>query len=428
MNRKRLLEEDTNEFDTKKAKVQISNDNDICISEEMEKELKLLDINYPIDLEEEIKAKKILHKASRNECVNVLLKILKLNKLNINERDWHGFTPLHLAAKNGHTRSVVELLAHGADIELPKGNRYTKFRCQVHNCGTSALHLASKYGHVGVVKELLKYKPDLSQRDETHYTALQIACEEGHLEVVKELLRSGANIHENHLETELLPIFIAVFKKNFPIFKELLERGADPFTEHDTPKGIITAIGEANFDGQFEMVEHAVVNCDQSDSEVGWTKLHNASDYGSVNAISTLITKGYSVNSITAERHRTPLHIASDKEVVKILLDHGANVNIQNDKGNTPLHTALGRLKMCVSGKYCNCGYDAGIHFDMISLLLSTDEIDLSIKNNKGQTVLQMAIELSFKHEIGAKIARKIAKITTKSRITDSIYPLKQFL
>ena len=427
MNGKRQLEEDTNESNTKKAKVQISNDKDIRISEEMEKEIKLLHINYPINLEE-IKAKKILHKASRNECVNVLLKILKLNKLNINERDWHGFTPLHLAAKNGHTRSVVELLAHGADIELPKGNRYTKFRCQVHNCGTSALHLASKYGHVGVVKELLKYKPDLSQRDETHYTALQIACEEGHVDVVKELLRSGANIHENHLETELLPIFIAVFKKNFPIFKELIERGADPYKEHDTPKGIITAIGEANFDEQFEMVEHAVVNCDQSDSEVGWTKLHNASDYGSVNAISTLITKGYSVNCITAERHRTPLHIASDKEVVKILLDHGANVNIQNDKGNTPLHTALGRLKMCVSGKYCNCGYDAGIHFDMISLLLSTDEIDLSIKNNKGQTVLQMAIELSFKHEIGAKIARKIAKITTKSRITDSIYPLKQFL
>ena len=427
MNSKRLLEEDTNELDTKKAKVQISNNKDICISEEMEKELKLLEINYPIDLEE-IKAKKIFHKASRNDCVNVLLEVLELNKLNINKRDWNGSTPLHLAAQNGHARSVAELLAHGADIELPIGNKFTEFRCQVHNCGTSALHLASKYGHVEVIKELLKYKPNLSQRDQEHYTALQIACEEGHLEVVKELLRSGANIHENHLETELLPIFIAVFKKNFPIFKELLEHGADPFTEHDTPKGSITAVGEAEFTEQFEMVDHALVNCDKSDSEVGWTRLHNASNYGSVNAISTLITKGYSVNSITAERHRTPLHIASEIEVVKILLDHGANVNVQDDKGMTTLHTVLARLKMCVSGKYCNCGNDAKIHFDIISLLLSTDEIDLSIKNNKGQTILQMAIEISFKHKIGAEIARKIAKITTKSRISDSIYPLKLFL
>ena len=127
MNRKRLLEEDTNELDTKKAKVQIS-DKDICISKEMKKEIKLLNIKYPIDLEE-IKAKKIIHEASRIGCVNVVKELLK-NNIDMNDRDLNGSTPLHLAAQYGHARIVAKLLAHGADIDLPKGNKYTKFRCQ----------------------------------------------------------------------------------------------------------------------------------------------------------------------------------------------------------------------------------------------------------------------------------------------------------
>ena len=132
MNRKRLLEEDTNELDTKKAKVQIFNNKDNCINEEMEKELKLLDINYPIDLEE-IKAKKFFHKASKYGCINVLRELLKHN-LDVNDRNLNGFTALHLAAVNGHAIIVAELLVHKADIELQNGNGCTNTKCQVNTC------------------------------------------------------------------------------------------------------------------------------------------------------------------------------------------------------------------------------------------------------------------------------------------------------
>ena len=432
MNGKRQLEEDTNESNTKKAKVQISNDKDIHISEEMEKEIKLLNINYPINLEE-IKAKKILHKASRNDCVNVLLEVLKLNKLTINERDLNGSTPLHLAAQNGHTRIVAELLAHGADIELPKGNKYTKFRCQIHNCGTSALHLASEYGHVEVLKELLKYKPDLSKGDKRHYNALQIACKKGHLDIVKELLLNGANILENHFEPELLPIFIAVSKNNFPIFEELIKHGADPFQFHFTSMGSITGIEKAEFTGQLEMVEYVLVNFDDADIDYGWTRLHNASFYGCINAVSRLLEKGAKIDAVTDLELQTPLHVAIDsskRETVNKLLQHGANVNIQDFEGNTALHTVLQGMKKCIlykcQGKYkCDPENYAKI---MESLLFVGKDIDLNIRNKEGKTVLQMAIVLSFENEFCAKVARMIVKKSTKSRISDSIYPLQRLL
>jgi ankyrin repeat protein len=44
------------------------------------------------------------------------------------------------------------------------------------------------------------------------------------------------------------------------------------------------------------------------------------------------------------ENHQTALLLAVDKkhlEIIKELLEHEANTNIQDDDGDTPLHTAV---------------------------------------------------------------------------------------
>ena len=61
----------------------------------------------------------------------------------INERDEYGFTPLHWAAKNGHTETVRDLIAAGANVDLANNSRWTP------------LHWAAFYGHTDVFQALI---------------------------------------------------------------------------------------------------------------------------------------------------------------------------------------------------------------------------------------------------------------------------------
>ena len=197
-----------------------------CHDEELEKEVKLLNISFPLDLEE-IKEKKILHEASQMGYIHVVKELLK-HKLNVDDKDDDENTALHLASENGHATIVAKLLAHGANIELPNGEVCSEYCEDGH--GTNALHIATHYGHVEVVKELLKYKPDLSKLGSRHYTGLQIACDEEHVEIVKLLLANGADVNGNGFSDRdiELPMFITVLNGNVAILKEFLKYGADP--------------------------------------------------------------------------------------------------------------------------------------------------------------------------------------------------------
>ena len=226
MNTKRPFDEVTSCSEAKKPKTKNFEVKNNCPNEELEREMKLLNISFPIDVEE-IKEKKILHEASEKGYVHVVKELLKL-KLNVDDKDDDEVTALHLASENGHATIVADLLAHGANPELQNGEVCSEYCEDGH--GTNALHLATYHGHVEVVKELLKYKPDLSKLNNKHYNALQIACDEEHVEIVKSLLANGADVNGNGFSDRdiELPIFITVLNGNVAILKELLKYGADP--------------------------------------------------------------------------------------------------------------------------------------------------------------------------------------------------------
>ena len=56
-----------------------------------------------------------------------------------------GYTPLHLAAYQGHRHIIIQLLAHEADPEIPTDD------------GWLPIHLSAISGHLSCVKELLTH-------------------------------------------------------------------------------------------------------------------------------------------------------------------------------------------------------------------------------------------------------------------------------
>ena len=61
-----------------------------------------------------------------------------------------------------------------------------------------------------------------------------------------------------------------------------------------------------------------------------------------------------------AIENQTPLHLAAEEgypDMAEVLLDHGADVNVANDDGDTPLHLSLKRELMFKNSEEVNLHY-----------------------------------------------------------------------
>ncbi len=113
------------------------------------------------------------------------------------------------------------------------------------------------------------------------------------------------------------------------------------------------------------------------DDNNGNAPLYSAARLGKIEIARMLIDAGADVN-IQNEEEDTPLHIATrwcNIKTIKLLLDSGADVNIKNKKGWTPLHSTL-----------------AIEYLDKLTLLLSVPDIDLNVQDTEGWTPLHWAV------------------------------------
>jgi tetratricopeptide (TPR) repeat protein len=100
-----------------------------------------------------------------------------------------------------------------------------------------------------------------------------------------------------------------------------------------------------------------------------------------INFIHLLLKKGAEVN-VKDKNGETPLHYSASyghANISEYLITHGAEINIQNNIGETPLHTAV------------YWGYK-----DIIELMIKKGA-DLNIKDENGKTALKTAIEMNYR-------------------------------
>jgi len=108
-----------------------------------------------------------------------ILELLIRNKANILTKNKYGDSALMLAALRGHLRSVVSLVAAGAEADPD---------------GWTPLIYASFAGHTEVVRFLLTLDIDVDAQSASGISALMASSRNGHLEIVKILLDQGAEV------------------------------------------------------------------------------------------------------------------------------------------------------------------------------------------------------------------------------------------
>ncbi|CAG9824314.1 unnamed protein product [Phaedon cochleariae] len=107
----------------------------------------------------------------------------------LNEKDITGCSPLHYASREGHIRSLENLIRLGACINLKNNNN------------ESPLHFAARFGRYNTVKQLVDSEKGtfiINESDGGGLTPLHIASQQGHTKVVRLLLDRGALLHRDH--------------------------------------------------------------------------------------------------------------------------------------------------------------------------------------------------------------------------------------
>ena len=267
---------------------------------------------------------------------------------NPNATQSEGETALMTAARTGIPAAVSTLLAHGADVNAKESWR-----------GQTALMWAAAEGHAETIQVLLEAGAQINARSNAGWTALLFAAREGRIGAVKTLLAGGANVDDT-----------------------LLARpgrgrgaggaaGAGPRPPTRGSSALVLAVGSAHFELAAALLD---AGADPNAAAQGWTALHHLTwirkpgtgsndpaPYGSGNMDSlTLVRKlkahGADVNARVTRRPNvgvtalnfigaTPFFMAArggDTELMRLLVELGADPLLPNEDGTTPLMAAAG--------------------------------------------------------------------------------------
>ncbi|EUB56959.1 Tankyrase-1 [Echinococcus granulosus] len=248
------------------------------------------------------------------------------SRLNLNQADNVGMTPLMLCAEAGQSgfRMVFALVSAGCDISA------------VDKIGMTALHYACYVGAVPTVRFLLEEALEFSDKkaydilnlqDRFGRTPIYLATCRGHTPVVDYLLTCNADIHIPNKELKS-PLYIAANFGHLNIVNALLRHGAQVNQADSHQK---TPLYVATYHGRSDIVSlllaaHADVNAAEMN---GRTPLYAAVLHGHLDLAAKLLSHGAAVNRPDKDG-LGPLHMAVkfpklDLPMVRLLLRHGCD-------------------------------------------------------------------------------------------------------
>ena len=271
-----------------------------------------------------------------------------------------GETALMEAAHQGNLAAVRALVARGAAVDA-----------QETNGGQNALMWAISERHAAVTDELVRHGADIAARSKAGFTALMFAAQQGDADSARILLTAGAGANEIMPRTALTPLLIASAMGRAKVAALLLDKGADPdavaasgFTAlHYAARRrgaaavtIVTALLKHGAKPNVRLNQKKPSETPNGVILQGATPLALAADINNIDSVKVLIdggadpliptTQGTTPLMLAAGagtdvvRSRSPAERAVAIETVKLLVEHGSDVNAAGQFGWTALHSA----------------------------------------------------------------------------------------
>jgi len=240
-------------------------------------------------------------------------------------------------------------LKHGADIDVTDidGNTALHHAIEYYSYRTSQSPNSDNSGYViglPVVYSLLEHKADVNKENKYGDTPLYLAASGGLREVVNEMLMVyGGNANTGSPAKS--PLVAACLTQNVALVDTLLKHGADP------------NVTWTSCDPDSKDTYPLFVAVSKGNTDVITLLLNSGANANVVNGEGLSVVWYATAKMINRGNDQSTKEIRNKLSTVRLLLEHGADVNMQKPDGVSPLHqvvTVLAGAPRC-RPKYRTC-------------------------------------------------------------------------
>ena len=206
-----------------------------------------------------------LHWACENDSIE-LVKILVEAGADVNAREKNGDIPLITAVRKGRTKICDYLIKHSrVDLNFalyvaavegnPEMCKYlisTGGNVNVAHysyLSWTPLHVAANNGHASVIDVLIQNGADTETRDSNGDTPLCLAAQNGHTKVCERLIQNGAKIDAQNRKNGRTALHVAAVHGNNDVYRILVKANANAHIkdkEGNTPEDLARTVQAKN--------------------------------------------------------------------------------------------------------------------------------------------------------------------------------------